>query len=103
MPGGYGSVKVHVKLGVPLPDKRIDEDAIKQARCAGWQHRVCADARADAVRAARHGAQVFPYGRVEKVEVVQGGLACCSGVMIPAMGDAEDAMLVVVAAVTVGN
>ena len=33
MPGGYGSVKVHVKLGVPLPDKRIDEDAIKQARC----------------------------------------------------------------------
>ena len=46
---------------------------------------------------------MFPYGRVEKVEVVQGGLACCSGVMIPAMGDAEDAMLVVVAAVTVGN
>ena len=33
VPGGYGSVKVHVKLGVPLPDKRIDEDAIKQARC----------------------------------------------------------------------
>ncbi len=47
--------------------------------------------------------QCFPYGSVTAVEVQHGGLACCSGVMIPGMGDAEDAMVVAVAAVTVGH
>jgi hypothetical protein len=32
VPGGYDAVKVHVKLGVPMPDKRIDEKCIKEAR-----------------------------------------------------------------------
>jgi hypothetical protein len=34
---------------------------------------------------------------------IAGGLACCSGEMVPQMGDAEDAMVVAVAAVTVGH
>ena len=47
--------------------------------------------------------QVFPYGKVLPLQVVHGGLAACSGTMVPQMGDAEDAMCVVVAAVSVGH
>ena len=47
--------------------------------------------------------QVFPYGTMLPLQIVHGGLAACSGIMVPQMGDAEDAMLAVVAAVTVGH
>jgi hypothetical protein len=45
-------------------------------------------------------------GCAESVSILRthaGGLACCSGVEMPAMGDTEDAMVVAVAAVTVGH
>jgi uncharacterized protein (TIGR02058 family) len=48
-------------------------------------------------------AQAFPYGTMLPLQVVHGGLACCSGIMVPQMGDAEDAMCITVAAVTVGH
>ena len=36
VPGGsYDAVKVHVKLGVPFPDKRIDVEAIQKVRHVG--------------------------------------------------------------------
>ena len=76
VPGGYDSTKVHVKLGVPMPDKQVKLEEIKKC---------------------------FPYGTVLDVQIVQGGLAACSGINVPAMGDAEDAMVVCVAAVTVGH
>ena len=40
VPGGsYDAVKVHVKLGVPFPDKRIDAEAIQKARHAAADRR----------------------------------------------------------------
>ena len=45
---------------------------------------------------------MFPYGHMLPLQVVHGGLAACSGIMVPQMGDAEDAMCITVAAVTVG-
>ena len=73
IPGGYDAMRLHVKVGVPRHDA-VDVAAVKA---------------------------VFPYGRVV-VELVDGGLTCGSGVAIPALGDADDAMLIAVAAVTVG-
>jgi len=44
----------------------------------------------------------FPYGEV-KVRIVDGGLCCGSGVVLPELGDApeDDRAIVVVAAVSV--
>ncbi len=41
VPGGLEGVKIHVKLGVPIPDKRIDADAIKKARRDALRGRAC--------------------------------------------------------------
>ena len=74
IPGGYAAMRLHVKVGVPAPDT-VDVEALKA---------------------------VFPYG-TPFVEVVDGGLAVGSGVEIAALGDRGDAMVVAVAAVTVGH
>ncbi|KAK9805199.1 hypothetical protein WJX72_005433 [[Myrmecia] bisecta] len=73
VPNGYDGLKLRVKVGTPYPEK-VD---LEQAR------------------------RVFPYGQVA-FEVVEGGLNCCSGIAVPALGDTSEDMLVAVAAVTVG-
>ncbi|KAB1222036.1 hypothetical protein CJ030_MR2G017946 [Morella rubra] len=45
---------------------------------------------------------VFPYGKIVKVEVVDGGLICSSGVYVEEMGDKNDDCYIVNAAVYVG-
>lgn len=67
---------VHVRLGVPPPfGNDIDEERVRQQ---------------------------FPYGKVV-IEIVDGGLCCGSGVVLPDQGDAkdDDRAIVVVAAVSV--
>lgn len=76
VPGGYEQMKVHVQLGVP--ERFID------------------DVDLSAVRA------VFPYGTLLPVQLSVGGLAASSGIALEAMGDKDDTMVIVVAAVTVG-
>lgn len=74
--GDLSKMNVHVRLGVPEPYvKDVDEQRVKDQ---------------------------FPYGTVS-VEVVAGGLACGSGVVLAEQGDApdNDTALVVVAAVSV--
>ncbi|MDI3328335.1 MAG: Lin0512 family protein [Alicyclobacillaceae bacterium] len=65
---------VRVKLGVPADRENLDVEKVKAA---------------------------FPYGRVS-VEVVPGGLATTSGVVLPDKGDRNDLAYIVVAAVEVG-
>ncbi|XP_075665806.1 uncharacterized protein LOC142635553 [Castanea sativa] len=45
---------------------------------------------------------VFPYGKIVKFEVVDGGLICSSGVHVEEMGDKNDDCYIVNAAVYVG-
>ncbi|CAD5173475.1 unnamed protein product [Musa acuminata subsp. malaccensis] len=45
---------------------------------------------------------VFPYGEIIKVEVVDGGMICSSGVYLEAMGDKNDDCYIVNAAIYVG-
>ncbi|WOK99853.1 hypothetical protein Cni_G08565 [Canna indica] len=45
---------------------------------------------------------VFPYGKIIKVEIVDGGMICSSGVCLEAMGDKNDDCYIVNAAVYVG-
>lgn len=73
IPGGYDAMRLHVKVGVPAPET-VDVAALKN---------------------------VFPYG-TPTVEVVAGGLSVGSGVEIATLGDRGDAMVIAVAAVTVG-
>jgi len=64
-------MKVHVKLGVPFPDKISEKKVLK----------------------------AIPFGE-KTLEVVQGGLIA-QGVKIPELGDKSDQMIMVNAAVTV--
>ncbi|XP_028764711.1 uncharacterized protein LOC114722784 [Neltuma alba] len=65
-------MKLHVKLGVPLPLQRhLDQDKIKT---------------------------VFPYGKIVSFEVVNGGLVCST----EEMADQNDECYIVNAAVYVG-
>ena len=75
VPGGYESMKLHVQVGVPM-----DAEDVDLARVAA----------------------VFPYGTLLPVEIQRGGLLARSGIVLPAMGDSNDDMIVAVAAVTVG-
>ncbi|KAG6482701.1 uncharacterized protein LOC122015883 [Zingiber officinale] len=45
---------------------------------------------------------IFPYGEIIKVEVVDGGMICSSGVCLEAMGDKNEDCYIVNAAVYVG-
>jgi uncharacterized protein (TIGR02058 family) len=75
LPGNdLNNMKVRVKLGVPVPAEQVDIEKVKAT---------------------------FPYGQVS-VEIVQGGLICSSGVVLPDKGDVNDEVYIVNAAVEVG-
>ena len=78
VPGGYEAMKLHVQLGVPARDGAVM-----------------------AVDLAKVGA-VFPYGTLLPISIEHGGLLGRSGIALPEMGDVNDDMIIVVAAVTVG-
>ena len=73
VPGGYDNLMLHVKIGVPHPEK-VDKAKV---------------------------AAVFPYGSCDVV-VVEGGLSAGSGIAIASLGDSSDEMVIAVCAVTVG-
>lgn len=74
VPGGYDNLILHVKVGVPHPE-RVDAEQVKK---------------------------VFPYYGACDVEVVAGGLSAGSGIAIASLGDSSDEMVIAVCAVTVG-
>ena len=79
---------MHVKLGVPEPNKTAGGggfDAAKGKLTAGDALKGC-----------------FPYGTLLPVEVWPGGLCFSSGTHAPHLGDSSDEVVAVVAAVTVG-
>ncbi|KAK9065380.1 hypothetical protein SSX86_016763 [Deinandra increscens subsp. villosa] len=77
IPGiSFDQMKLQIKLGVPRPlQPTLDIEKVKS---------------------------VFPYGKIENVEVVDGGLICSSGVHVEEMGDKDDNCYIVNAAVYVG-
>ncbi len=114
MPGGYEGVKLHLKLGSPLPDKQIDVAAVKKAFPYGSLlepievvqgaplRRALRQWRSDALR--RCVVMTCARAAMRRAcRCAAGGLACGSGVFMPQMGDSEDAMVCAVAAVTVGH
>lgn len=75
VPGGYDGLKLSVILGVPQEyQDGLNLEEVKK---------------------------VFPYGKVEFI-VKPGGLVAPSGIAIEALGDKNDDMVIVCAAVTVG-
>ncbi|GJR65405.1 cleavage/polyadenylation specificity factor, 25kDa subunit [Tanacetum coccineum] len=78
IPGvSFDRMKLQIKLGVPRPlQSTLDIEKVKS---------------------------VFPYGKIENVEVVDGGLICSSGVHVEEMGDKDDNCYIVNAAVYVGD
>ncbi|XP_076913627.1 uncharacterized protein LOC143572320 [Bidens hawaiensis] len=77
IPGvSFDRMKLQIKLGVPRSlQPTLDIEKVKS---------------------------VFPYGKIENVEVVDGGLICSSGVHVEEMGDKDDNCYIVNAAVYVG-
>ncbi|CAM9193832.1 unnamed protein product [Chrysoparadoxa australica] len=75
VPGGYENMKLRVQLACPTAFGEVDMDQIRA---------------------------VFPYGQLLPVEVVEGGASFGSGIAIKEMGDTSDAMVIAIAAVTVG-
>ncbi|KAK9268294.1 hypothetical protein L1049_010737 [Liquidambar formosana] len=72
----FEQMKLQIKLGVPQPlQQSLDIERVKF---------------------------VFPYGKIVKFEVVDGGLICSSGVHVEEMGDKNDDCYIVNAAVYVG-
>ncbi|XP_057948165.1 uncharacterized protein LOC131143813 [Malania oleifera] len=72
----FDQMKLQIKLGVPHPlQLSLDIEKVKS---------------------------VFPYGKIVKFEVVDGGLICSSGVHVEEMGDKNDDCYIVNAAVYVG-
>jgi uncharacterized protein (TIGR02058 family) len=75
VPGGYDGLKLQVLLAIPPTYQQgLDFDAIKK---------------------------VFPYGAVQ-ITIQDGGMVAPSGIAIDALGDKNQDMVVVCAAVTVG-
>lgn len=68
------NMKVNVRLAVPLDEDKVDEDEIRK---------------------------VIPYGNVT-VEVITGGMATSSGIILEDKKDQNDLMYIVNAAVEVG-
>lgn len=77
IPGvSFEQMKLRIKLGVPHSlQQSLDIERVKT---------------------------VFPYGKIQDVEVVDGGLICSSGVLVEEMGDKTDECFIVNAAVYVG-
>lgn len=72
----FEQMKLEIKLGVPrVLQPSLDVEKVKS---------------------------VFPYGEIVKVEVVDGGLICSSGVLVEEMGDKTDDCYIVNAAVYIG-
>ncbi|XP_062160766.1 uncharacterized protein LOC133867996 [Alnus glutinosa] len=72
----FDQMKLQIKLGVPNSlQQSLDIERVKS---------------------------VFPYGKIVKFEVVDGGLICSSGVHVEEMGDKNDDCYIVNAAVYVG-
>lgn len=72
----FEQMKLQIKLGVPHSlQQSLDIERVKS---------------------------VFPYGKIVKFEVVDGGLLCSSGVLVEEMGDENDDCYIVNAAVYVG-
>ncbi|KAF5474508.1 hypothetical protein F2P56_006401 [Juglans regia] len=72
----FDQMKLQIKLGVPHSlQESLDIERVKS---------------------------VFPYGKIVKFEVVDGGLICSSGVHVEEMGDKNDDCYIVNAAVYVG-
>jgi uncharacterized protein (TIGR02058 family) len=76
VPGGYDALKLHVILAVP-PQYQSNLDL-------------------EPVRA------VFPYYKTLDIDIQNGGMVAPSGIAIDALGDVNDDMVIVCAAVTVG-
>ncbi|GLO64990.1 MULTISPECIES: Lin0512 family protein [Oceanobacillus] len=72
--GDLDKMKVHVKLGIPLDQEKLDHYRIKQ---------------------------LIPYGTVT-VEVLPGGMATTSGIFLEDQQDKNDLMYIVNAVVEVG-
>ncbi|WP_096201770.1 Lin0512 family protein [Bacillus sp. FJAT-45350] len=68
------NMKVHVKLAVPAEKETLNEEEVKA---------------------------VLPFGEVT-IEVMDGGMATTSGVILEEKGDKNDLMYIVVASVEVG-
>jgi uncharacterized protein (TIGR02058 family) len=76
VPGGYNALKLHVILAVPPQyQSTLDLEPVKA---------------------------VFPYYGSLTIDVQNGGMVAPSGIAIDALGDVNDDMVVVCAAVTVG-
>ncbi|XP_047330033.1 uncharacterized protein LOC124933642 [Impatiens glandulifera] len=77
IPGvSFEQMKLQIKLGVPRSlQEFLDIDKVKS---------------------------VFPYGKIENIEVVDGGLICSSGVQVEEMGDKNEDCYIVNASVYVG-
>lgn len=77
VPGGYDGMRLRVQLAAPAEY----HDAIDIAQVAA----------------------VFPYGRLDPIELVVGGMKASSGIALAAMGDnSDDSMIIAIAHVTVG-
>ena len=74
VPNGYDGMQLRVQIAVPATPEPVDIAAIER---------------------------VFPYGAVS-IEVEEGGMRARSGIVIPAMGDTNDDMIIAIACVTVG-
>lgn len=75
LPGqSLDNMQVNIVLAIPADEDLLDHDAVKEE---------------------------IPYGEVT-VEVVAGGLATTSGIILPEQDDKNDLMYIVIAAVQVG-
>lgn len=68
------NMKVHVKLAIPCEKETLNVEAVKQ---------------------------VLPFGQVS-IEVMDGGMATTSGVVLEEKGDKNDLMYIVIASIEVG-
>ena len=74
IPGGKENMIVKVQVAVPNPQE-VDVQAI---------------------------ADIFPYGKLLRPEVVLGGMSASSGIELPELGDKNDQMIFAIAVVSVG-
>jgi uncharacterized protein (TIGR02058 family) len=76
VPGGYEGMRLRLQLAVPTEYHGAIDLAQVQA--------------------------VFPYGHLDPIELVAGGMKASSGIALEAMGDRDDSMIIVIAHVSVG-
>lgn len=74
IPGGKENMIVKVQVAVPNPEG-VDIQAI---------------------------AEIFPYGKLVRPEILLGGMSASSGIELPELGDKNDQMIFAIAVVSVG-